>query len=508
MTQISKIQDLDKLAAHLSLLRKAGKKIVLSHGVFDLLHIGHIRYFEQARAMGDVLVVTLTPDRYVDKGPHRPAFTETLRAEAIASLACVDYVAVNKWPTAEETLRLIRPDVYVKGAEFKNIQADMTGKIAREEKVVRELGIRMAFTDDIVFSSTSLINRFISIYSQEVNEYLDLFRSRYKLDDVLAVIDRMENLKVLVIGDIIIDEYVYCDAIGKASKDPILALKYLSEDRFAGGVLAVANHVANFAGHVELISMLGTRNQYEPFIRAALNKKIEPHFFTVDGIPTVVKRRILDAYSLNKMLEIYDIDEREMPPATSKAICAVIRERAAAADVVLVSDFGHGAITPAIIETLCETAPFLAVNTQANAANRGFHTISRYPRADYACIAEHEMRLETRDLRGGLRPMIEQTCRRLNARYMIVTRGQRGCLVSWAGGEFAAVPAFARKVVDRVGAGDAFLAVTALAAAQDAPFEMLGFIGNVVGAEAVEIVGNDKSIDKLKIKKCIVSLLK
>lgn len=504
----NKILDVKRLAQVVTEARRQSKRVVHCHGVFDLLHIGHIRYFEQARTMGDVLVVTLTPDRFVDKGPHRPAFTETLRAEAIASLSCVDYVAINEWPTAEETLRLLRPDVYVKGAEFKNLQADMTGKIAREEKVACDLGIRLAFTDDIVFSSTSLINRFISVYPQEVNEYLDLFRNRHPLDDVLAVIDRMANLKVLVIGDVIVDEYVYCDAIGKSSKDPVLALKYLSEDRFAGGVLAVANHVANFAGRVELISVLGTRNQYEPFIRTALSKKIEPHFFTVDGIPTVVKRRILDAYSLNKMLEIYDVDEREMPTATSTAICAVIRERAAAADVVLVSDFGHGAITPAIIETLCETAPFLAINTQANAGNRGFHTISRYPRADYACIAEHEMRLDARDARGELRPILEQTRSRLKAHYMIVTRGQRGCLVSGAGNEFAAVPAFARKVVDRVGAGDAFLAVTALAAAQKAPYEMLGFIGNVIGAEAVEIVGNDKAIDKLKIKKCIVSLLK
>lgn len=503
-----KIVDVQRLAQVVREARQQGKRVVYCHGVFDLLHIGHIRYFEQARAMGDVLVVTLTPDRFVDKGPHRPAFTETLRVEAIASLSCVDYVAINAWPTAEETLRLIRPDIYVKGAEFKNIQADMTGKIAREEKVASDLGIRLAFTDDIVFSSTSLINRFISVYPQEVNEYLDLFRKRHPLNDVLAVIDRMASLKVLVIGDVIVDEYVYCEAIGKSSKDPVLAVKYQSEDRFAGGVLAVANHAANFAGQVELISVLGTRNHHEPFIRAALNKKIKPYFFTMDGIPTVVKRRILDTYSLNKMIEIYDVDEREMPPAISKAICAVIRERAAAADVVLVSDFGHGAITPAIIETICGTAPFLTVNTQANAGNRGFHTIGRYPRADYACIAEHEMRLETRDLRGDLRPMIEQTCRRLKARYMIVTRGQRGCLGTWAGGEFAAVPAFARKVVDRVGAGDAFLAVTALAAAQDVPFEMLGFIGNVVGAEAVEIVGNDKSIDKLKIKKCIISLLK
>jgi len=503
-----KNMDVKRLAQVVAEARRQDKRVVHCHGVFDLLHIGHIRYFEQARAMGDVLVVTLTPDRFVDKGPHRPAFTETLRVEAVASLSCVDYVAISEWPTTEEILQLIHPDIYVKGPEFKNIQVDTTGKIAREEKVLRDLGIRLAFTDDIVFSSTSLINRFISIYPQEVNEYLDLFRNRHPLDDVLAVIDRMATLKVLVIGDVIVDEYVYCEAIGKSSKDPVLAVKYLSDDRFAGGVLAVANHAANFAGQVELISVLGNRNHYEPFIRAALNKKIAPHFFTVESIPTVVKRRMLDGYTLNKLIEIYDIDERELPPAVSEAICATIRERAAKADIVLVSDFGHGAINRQIIKTLCETAPFLAINTQANAGNRGFHTISRYPRADYACIAEHEMRMEARDAFGELRPILEQTCQRLKARYMIVTRGQRGCLVGAAGDEFAAVPAFARKVVDRVGAGDAFLAVTALAAVQKVPFETLGFIGNVVGAEAVEIVGNDKVIEKLKIKKCIMSLLK
>lgn len=504
----SKIVELKRLAEIVAEARRQGRRVVHCHGVFDLLHIGHIRYFYQARAMGEMLVVTLTPDKFVDKGPHRPAFPESLRAEALASLSCVDYVAINEWPTAVETLRLIRPDIYVKGSEFKNIQADMTGKIAQEEKVARELGIRLTFTEDIVFSSTNLINRYISIYPQEVNAYLELFRKRHPLEEVLAVIDRMERLKVLVIGDVIIDEYVYCEAIGKSSKDPVLAVKYQSEDRFAGGVLAVANHLANFAGKVELISVLGTRNQYEPFVRAALNKSIVPNFFTVEGIPTVVKRRILDGYTLNKLIEVYDLDERELPPAISSEISAAVQQKAAQADVVLVSDFGHGAITRQIIETLCSSASFLAVNTQANAGNRGFHTISRYPRADYACIAEHEMRLEARDALGELRPLLEQTRRRLQARYMVVTRGRRGCLVSGNGEGYAVVPAFARRVVDRVGAGDAFLAVTALAAAQGAPGEMLGFIGNVIGAEAVEIVGNDKSIDKLKVQKCMVSLLK
>ncbi len=503
-----KIVALEQLAQLVASARQQGRHVVHCHGVFDLLHIGHIRYFEQARAMGDLLVVTLTPDRFVDKGPHRPAFTETLRAEAIASLACVDWVAINAWPTAEETLRLLRPNLYVKGAEFRNLQSDQTGKISREAKVANELGIAIAFTEDIVFSSTNLINRFLSVYPQEVDEYLDLFRKRYRLEDVLGILARMAELKVLVIGDAIIDEYVYCEAIGKSSKDPVLAVRRQSEDRFAGGALAVANHVANFAGQVELISVLGARNNYEDFIRTSLNKSIVPHLFSVAGIPTICKRRILDGYTLNKLIEIYDIEEQALPGEVSAAISAELRRRAKTFDLVLVADFGHGAIAPAIIETLCQTAPFLAVNTQANAGNRGFHTISRYPRADYACIAEHEMRLEVRDARGELRPMLETQRERLKARCMVVTRGQRGCLVSATGNDYAVVPAFARKVVDRVGAGDAFLAVTALAAALNTPFEILGFIGNVVGAEAVEIVGNNKAIEKAKVQKSITALLK
>src|SRR3954470_21744027 len=111
-----KVRDLQDLVAELDQQRASGKRIVHCHGVFDLLHIGHIRHFEQARRMGDLLVVTLTPDRWVNKGPHRPAFPEDLRAEMLASIGSIDYVALNQWPTAVETIRLLKPDFFVKGA--------------------------------------------------------------------------------------------------------------------------------------------------------------------------------------------------------------------------------------------------------------------------------------------------------------------------------------------------------------------------------------------------------
>ena len=151
-----KILDLDELAEKLSELKNRGKRIVHCHGCFDMMHPGHIKYFQASKEMGDILVVTLTPDRFVDKGPNRPVFDQDLRAESIAALECVDYVAVNRWPTAEETLRLLLPDYYVKGQEFEKLQ-DKTGKIQKEVEVVREIKAEMRFTHEIVFSSSKLI---------------------------------------------------------------------------------------------------------------------------------------------------------------------------------------------------------------------------------------------------------------------------------------------------------------------------------------------------------------
>jgi rfaE bifunctional protein kinase chain/domain/rfaE bifunctional protein nucleotidyltransferase chain/domain len=508
MLKENKIKNLDELTEIIEKQRREKKVVVHCHGVFDLLHIGHIRHFEQAKQMGDILVVTITSDRYVDKGPHRPAFTETLRAEAIASLSSVDYVAINKWPTAEETLRLLRPDIYVKGSEFKNTASDITGKITWEENVVREIGAELAFTEDIVFSSTNLINRYLSKLPDEINEYLGLFRQRYNLDEIMQVLDRMSALKVLVIGDTILDEYQYCEAIGKSSKDPVLTVKYHSQDTFAGGVLAVANNVAGFAGKVQLATVLGEQNSFEDFICSHLLPNVLPYFVYQPDAPTLIKRRFVDGYSFNKLFEMYVIDDSGLPSARNDEMCEWLRQHLPYYDLVIVADYGHGAISDEMVRTICEDTCFLAVNTQANSGNRGFHTITRYPRADYVCIAEHEIRLEMRNRDGGVRPLMERLARTLDVSQFVVTRGRQGCLVLGSQNEFVSVPAFARNVVDRVGAGDSFFSVTALAAALGVSDEILGFIGNIVGSLAVEVLGNKKSIEKAEVQKYMVSLLK
>ena len=156
---MKKIYDFNNLANKVNRLKSEGNIIVHCHGCFDLMHPGHIKYFQAAKKMGDVLVVTISPDKYVDKGPGRPVFPQQLRAESIAALECVDYVAVNKWPTAENTIRLLKPDIYVKGQEFEELE-DKTGKLQKEYRIIKEIGGNIKFTHEVVFSSTKLLKKY------------------------------------------------------------------------------------------------------------------------------------------------------------------------------------------------------------------------------------------------------------------------------------------------------------------------------------------------------------
>jgi rfaE bifunctional protein kinase chain/domain/rfaE bifunctional protein nucleotidyltransferase chain/domain len=508
VSRTGKIKDLEELAITLHGLRAEGKKVVHCHGVFDLLHIGHIRHFEQAKALGDILVVTVTQDRYVNKGPHRPAFPENLRAESIAALDCVDYVAINRWPTSVETIKILSPSIYAKGPEYSDAHKDYTGKITEEEAAVKSVGGKIAFTDDITFSSSSLINRYLSAFPKEVTDFLAGFAERYCERDIIKYLENAHKLKVLVVGEAIIDEYQYCDTIGKASKEPALVAQYKSMEKFAGGILAVGNHIANFSDHVGLLTFLGSEDANEDFIRQHVNADVEKMFLYKENSPTIVKRRFIENYLLQKLFEVYVINDQELSQPENEELCKKLHSILHLYDVVIVVDYGHGMMTKEAIDAICKNSRFLAVNTQTNAGNRGFNTIRKYPRADFISLAEHEIRMELRNLKDDLKDMVTVLSEDMGGCRVIVTRGKYGSLCYSKDEGFFEIPAFAQSVVDRIGAGDALLSLTALCVAQQAPMEVAGFIGNVVGAEAVQIIGNKTPIERVSLFKHIVSLLK
>jgi len=503
-----KLKLLPELGEILFNLRSQDHKVVHCHGVFDLVHPGHIRHLAAAKREGDILVVTLTPDRFVNKGPGRPVFTEQLRAESLAALQCVDFVAINEWATAIETIQILKPDVYVKGSDYIDREKDVSGKINDEEAKVIEMGGRIHFTDDITFSSSALLNNYLSVYSPEVDAYLHNLRKKYSASEVISALETLKSMTVMVVGEAILDEYVYGDTLGKSAKEPILALRYLSREIHVGGSVVIANHLADFCKRVVLVTYLGEEDSREDFIKQSLKPNVQPSFIYKPNSPTIVKRRFVDKYQVTKLLEFYEMNDEPLSGSSEEMLCQEISQHILDCDAVIAADFGHGLITQDTVNLLCREARFLAVNTQINAANNGFHTLSRYPKADYVCVHEGEVRLDQRRTRGELRPLVEQLAERMSSRSVMVTQGKTGTLHYRAGQGFCQTPSLAIKVVDRVGAGDSVLAISSLCEAARLPEDLVGFIANLVGAQAVNIVGNSTAIDKVGLYKAIEALMK
>jgi rfaE bifunctional protein kinase chain/domain len=504
----SKVLPLDDLARLVADLQSQGKVVVQCHGVFDLMHIGHIRHFESAKRLGDVLIVTVTPDRYVNKGPNRPVFTEAHRAWAIGALACVDYVAVNQWPMATDTIRLLKPNIFAKGSEYRDSTKDRTGAISVEELAVEEVGGRIAFTDDVVFSSSTLLNRHFGVFPEKTEQFLAKFSAKYTSNDVLKWVDSARQLKVLVLGETIIDEYQYCETIGKAGKEPVLVARHLSTERFPGGIVAVANHTAAISDHVTMLTCLGRVDSQEEFISHQTKPKVQKLYHYLENAPTIVKRRFVESYPLQKLFEVYVMADIDRHSDQSAAICERLTAILPQFDVVVVADYGHGMITPEVAAVLCKHAPFLAVNTQVNAGNHGYNTVSKYRRANFISVSEREIRLEARRPRGELREIVTEISERMSCDRIVITRGEQGCLCYSREEGFCEIPAFTGRVVDRVGAGDAVLSVAALCAARKTPMEILGFIGSCVGAMAVAVVGNRDSVESVPLARYIQCIMK
>lgn len=503
----TKIVSLETLAAICADLKSKGETIAHCHGCFDLLHPGHFKHFESAKKKADVLIVTLTQDKYVNKGPGRPVFNEQIRAETIAALEVVDYVAINAWPTAIETIAIVQPNFYVKGPDYKEQTNDITNNIGLEEQAVIKHGGSLFITDDITFSSSKIINSHFSQLDDSVQRFLEDFKTKHNADAVIQEIEKLKNLKILVIGDTIIDEYHTCTPLGKSSKSPTISTIYRSGVSYAGGVLAIANHLEQYAGEVNMITLLGAENPQLELIESKLSAHVKrQYFYRTDG-PTNTKRRYLDTYLNLKLFEVTFMNDKHIDTILENSILDHLRNTIKDYDLVMIADFGHGFITPNIIKFLEESGKFLCVNAQTNSNNFGFNYITRYHRADYISIDEKELRLPFGDAYGTIESLIEQLRKISNCELIQITLGASGSVV-YDHGNFVRTPAFATSVKDSVGAGDAVLSITSLLSYNKAPNAVTAFVGNCMGTLAVNILGNEHPVYKKDLTKFISHFIK
>jgi len=505
----SKILPFGRAAAVFRNLGRQRKRIVQCHGTFDLVHPGHVIHFEEAKKLGDVLVVTITAASQVNKGPGRPFFNDALRAKALAALEVVDYVVVIPHPAAVEAIELVRPHVYCKGLEYQDSANDVTGNIHDDVAAVRRLGGKVRYVGSVVFSSTRLLNNYFDTHEPEVKEFCRNLAKRFGPADLRRVVEKFSRLRVLVVGEVIFDRYSTVDVQGLTSKNRILSARHLGEETHGGGALAVVRHLREFTPHVRLATVTGD----EPW----LGKLLQPYRKCLSGLirrkdgVTIVKQRFVEPKAegkeLSKLFSLNFIRNEPLDAKTEKKFLARLRKLVRWADVVLVMDFGHGLMTSPVRRMLEKQAKFLAVNCQTNSNNHGFNIINRrYRRADSFSLDQMEITLAVGRRQFNFAEALGDLRRTLKSRYAWLTRGGRET-IGLTPRETCYCAPFERNIVDTVGAGDAFCALATLAAAEGLPIEAATFLGQLAGAQAVRVPGNAEPVKKSDLLKSGMSLL-
>lgn len=493
-------------------LRHQGKEVVLCHGVYDLLHYGHIEHLQEAKKQGDILVVSVTAANFVNKGPGRPYFNDRQRMAFLASLEFVDYVMLSEAVTVHEIVKYVQPDLYVKGQEYEKAKNDITGNIGSEKEIVEQYGGKIHFTKGAVFSSTKLLNNFFDALPEKVVQESHALKEKYGIDltnKMRKNVEDFSHLKVLVIGDIIIDEYIFCKVQGLTSKDAALSTRYDCEERYAGGSLAIARHISNFSNNVTLYSMMGNEVQLKEYIEDIMSN-IKLDIVPNDKFITPIKRRFLKRHpqrqEYDKLFSINMLmDNQQMKEIDYTEFQRRLKEILPEYDLVVVCDYGHGLLDEKSIGILEEKSKFLAVNCQANSSNFGMNIITKYHRADMFVVDERELRLAFGQALTSPVELLNQLKKTLKSKYAWVTLGATGAVGK--ADEECLLSALTLHVKDTVGAGDAFYSLAALSAANAVPVDQATLLSNVAGAIKTSLVGNSKPIEKVDLLKYLSTVL-
>lgn len=493
----TKIVDLDRLVGIVEQFRAAGKTVVQCHGCFDVVHPGHIRYLEFARQQGDVLIVSLTGDASIDKGGLRPYIPQELRAENLAALMCVDLVCITPEPTAENALRRVRPDLYVKGREYEHSRDP--GFLA-EKAIVEEYGGRILFSSgEIVFSSTALMER-MPRFPETESHRLNLLCRRHGLGRAgfEERLDRFRGLNVIVVGDIVLDRYVLCDPLGVANESPMISLAQRDERLYVGGAAIVARHVAALGARAFLLSA-GATDEPTTMVRDVLRSEgIENHLIACR--PSLVEKTRFLAEE-NKLFKVERAQVRPLDSVSERHAAMVLEQHSRLADAVIFCDFGYGLITSGLLRRVL---PALRQNVRilAGDVSGGRANLLNFINVDLLCPTELEVRAMLHDYDAGLSSVAWQLLERTQARHLFITLGKRGLVLferqsqqrgtpEWSGRlRSEQLPSLAPYALDKLGCGDALLAASTLTLAAGGSLMEAAYLGSVAAAIEAGMLGN------------------
>lgn len=459
------------------------KRIVFVPGRFDILHPGHLRLLHFAKECGDFLVVGVQSDKEIGGAAY---MKESLRLETISEIACVDYAFIMDSP-AIEFIRKLKPQIVVKGKEHENAENP-------EAKIIKSYGGKLLFGSGETHSSVlETLHHQASMRVtnfQKVPDYLA--RHSFNKKNLLATIKKFTKLKIIVIGDTIIDEYITCDPLGMSREEPTLVVTPLSRESYIGGAAIVAAHAAAMGVKTLFYSVVGQDDGAQRLHHELTKNKVTQKLFYDNTRPTTIKQRFrADNKSL---LRVNILRQHEISTELQQKIKKSLFKELANTDLVVFSDFSYGCLPQALIDEIAQICrakkiPYIADSQSSSQTG----DIGRFTYATLITPTEHEMRLSLRDNNSGMVAAAEKLRQKTHTENILVTLNKEGVFIHHGAGKTYQndrLPALNENPQDVAGAGDSLLIFSGLALTAGADIWQSAYIGSIAAACQVSQVGN------------------
>lgn len=480
-TDRSKDEAMDALAKEVR-ERAKGDDIYFVSGNFNILHPGHLRLFRFAAELGGRLVVGINPD-----DAEGVSIEQDLRVEGVRAIGAVhESIALEE--SAERFIARLRPEYVVKGREYQALDNS-------EQPIVDQYGGALIFSSgEVRFSSMELLqSEYVTVRHSGIRKPVDYpRRNGFQIADLAEALEKFRGLKVVVIGDLMVDEYINCDPLGMSREDPTLVITPVESKRFVGGAGIVAAHARGLGASVKFISVAGQDEPAE-FARQELRGHgVEAEILTDATRPTTLKQRYR-AWG-KTLLRVNHLRQLSISPALQEQLAATAEAALREADVLLFADFNYGCLPQPVVDRLVAFGQARSIMMAADSqASSQMSDISRFKGMSLVTPTEHEARLALHENEAGLVVIADRLQRAAEAENVLITLASEGLLIhAPQNGAYRTdrLPAFNTAPKDVAGAGDSLFVCAALALRAGVDIWRAAYLGALAAACQVSRVGN------------------
>lgn len=420
----------------------------------------------------------------------------------------IDYAFIAEGDSGVNSINLIKPDFYFKGSDYKDNLSDKTKKIFLEVNEVKKNKGKVIYTNEKQMSSSKIVNQLGLNLSKNQIKFLDQVKKTDNFNSITKALDKLKEDKVLVMGDLIIDRYIYGDVLGKSGKEPHMVFCQFKDELYVGGSAIIANHLSDFIKNITLISDMGKETKIKKLLNDKLKKNIRYlPVLPCDGYKTCIKTRFIDNISNYKLFGSYiisSLDISEFYKKLNLRLSNVIKT----VDTIIIADYSNNFFNKNIINKIKRSKKFICSMVQKNSNNPSFFSLNHVRNFDLLCINEGELRSELKDRKTNIDILAKNFLIKNKLKFIVITQGVLGSVLFDYKLNKYSCPSFNSKPIDKIGAGDLMLAIlSVLLSNKFNPLTSL-LIASLLSSLVVNNMGNSYVASRVEIERYLEFLLK